>query len=58
MKDVKKDSSAWIKTKENRFRDFHWQEGYGAFSIGKVRNSRNVSPVRKNITANVHSRKS
>jgi REP element-mobilizing transposase RayT len=35
MKDVKKDSSSWIKTKGNRFRNFHWQDGYGAFSIGK-----------------------
>src|SRR5260221_10392362 len=35
MKDVKKDSSSWIKTKEREFRNFHWQDGYGAFSIGK-----------------------
>jgi hypothetical protein len=33
MKDVKKDSSSWIKTKA--FRNFHWQDGYGAFSIAK-----------------------
>jgi len=35
MKDVKRDSSSWIKTKGNQFRNFHWQDGYGAFSIGK-----------------------
>jgi len=35
MKDVKKDSSSWIKTKGIRFRNFHWQDGYGAFSIGE-----------------------
>ena len=35
MKDVKKDSSSWIKTKGRTFRTFHWQDGYGAFSIGK-----------------------
>ncbi len=34
MKDVKKDSSSWIKTKGGDFRSFHWQDGYGAFSIG------------------------
>lgn len=34
MKDVKKDSSRWIKTKGRAFRNFHWQDGYGAFSIG------------------------
>ncbi len=35
MKDVKKDSSSWIKTKGRHFRNFHWQDGYGAFSIGR-----------------------
>ena len=35
MKDVKKDSSSWIKTKGREFRNFHWQDGYGGFSIGK-----------------------
>ena len=35
MKDVKKDSSLWIKSKGAKFRAFHWQDGYGAFSIGK-----------------------
>src|SRR5437762_12473318 len=35
MKDVKKDSWSWIKTKGNQFRNFHWQDGYGVFSIGK-----------------------
>ena len=35
MKDIKKDSSSWIKTKGSEFSNFHWQDGYGAFSIGK-----------------------
>ena len=35
MKDVKKDSSLWIKTKGSECRNFHWQDGYGAFSIAK-----------------------
>lgn len=34
MKEVKKDSSSWIKTKGNEFRNFHWQDGYRAFSVG------------------------
>jgi REP-associated tyrosine transposase len=34
MKDLKKDSSSWIKTKGREFHNFHWQDGYGAFSIG------------------------
>lgn len=32
---VKKDSSKWIKTNGTAFRHFHWQDGYGAFSIGE-----------------------
>jgi putative transposase len=32
---VKKDSSSWIKTKGEVFKDFHWQDGYGAFSISQ-----------------------
>ncbi len=35
MKDVKKDSSSWIKTNGRSFRDFHWQDGYGAFSVSQ-----------------------
>jgi REP element-mobilizing transposase RayT len=32
---VKTSSSKWIKTKGKPFRQFHWQSGYGAFSIGQ-----------------------
>ena len=32
---LKKDASKWIKTKGDAFADFHWQDGYGAFSIGE-----------------------
>ncbi len=34
LKEVKKSSSSWIKTKGKTFREFHWQDGYGAFSVG------------------------
>ena len=30
---VKKDSSKWIKTQAQKFDDFHWQDGYGLFSV-------------------------
>jgi putative transposase len=33
--ELKKGSSKWIKTKGAGFRDFGWQDGYGAFSIGQ-----------------------
>ncbi len=35
MMTLKKDSSKWIKTRGNAFVGFHWQDGYGAFSIGE-----------------------
>src|SRR5262249_48633876 len=31
--ELKKASSAWIKTKGRAFARFHWQDGYGGFSI-------------------------
>ena len=35
LKDVKGDSSVWIKSQGREFRNFRWQEGYGAFSFSK-----------------------
>jgi REP element-mobilizing transposase RayT len=35
MMTLKKDSSKWMKTKGDTFRDFYWQDRYGAFSIGE-----------------------
>ena len=34
IKEVKRGSSLWIKTKGDALRDFSWQNGYGVFSIG------------------------
>jgi putative transposase len=31
----KRDSSRWIKTKGRTYRNFHWQSGYGAFSVSQ-----------------------
>jgi REP element-mobilizing transposase RayT len=33
--EAKRGSSKWIKTKGSSYRGFHWQEGYGAFSISE-----------------------
>jgi REP element-mobilizing transposase RayT len=35
VEEVKKGSSKWIKTKGREFSDFHWQAGYGAFSVSQ-----------------------
>ncbi len=34
VKEVKRGSSLWIKTKSPDLQDFSWQNGYGIFSIG------------------------
>lgn len=33
VEDVKKISSKWIKGKGERYENFYWQRGYGAFSV-------------------------
>ncbi|MBV9123212.1 MAG: transposase [Planctomycetes bacterium] len=33
IEEVKKGSSKWMKTRGAEFQDFHWQNGYGAFSV-------------------------
>jgi putative transposase len=35
VEEVKKGSSVWIKEQSPRFADFHWQTGYGAFSVSE-----------------------
>ncbi|HAO79075.1 MAG TPA: transposase, partial [Verrucomicrobia subdivision 3 bacterium] len=34
VKEVKRGSSLWLKTKSPDLHDFSWQSGYGIFSIG------------------------
>jgi putative transposase len=33
--EVKRATSKWLKTRGAQFANFHWQAGYGAFSIGQ-----------------------
>lgn len=35
VEELKTDTSKWMKTKGRQFRNFHWQRGYGAFSVGQ-----------------------
>jgi REP element-mobilizing transposase RayT len=35
LEDIKKFSSSWIKKQDPDCRNFAWQTGYGAFSVGK-----------------------
>ena len=45
VQEVKSGSSAWLKKQSGRYADFHWQNGYGAFSVSQS----NVSDVRAYI---------
>jgi len=45
VEEVKTGSSKWIKTKGREFKNFHWQKGYGAFSIGQS----NVATLKRYI---------
>ena len=35
LKDLKGESSLWIKSHGKQFRNFYWQKGYGAFSFSQ-----------------------
>jgi putative transposase len=35
VEELKTSTSKWMKTKGREFKNFHWQRGYGAFSIGQ-----------------------
>jgi REP element-mobilizing transposase RayT len=45
VEEVKTNTSKWIKTKSRELKNFHWQKGYGAFSIGQS----NVSALKRYI---------
>lgn len=33
VRELKRDSSKWIKNRGSRYSEFHWQSGYGVFSV-------------------------
>ena len=45
VQEIKAVSSKWIKTKGRKYKDFFWQEGYGAFSVSP----NNIFPVKEYI---------
>ncbi|MBC7850403.1 MAG: IS200/IS605 family transposase [Chitinophagaceae bacterium] len=34
VQEMKTDSSWWIKSRGEQYKNFYWQDGYGAFSVG------------------------
>ncbi len=54
MRELKRSSSAWLKIQNPVLASFHWQDGYGAFSISPS----HVEDVKEYIvTQDVHHRK-
>jgi putative transposase len=49
VRELKRDSSKWIKTQASAPQDFQWQEGYGAFSVSPA----HVDPLIEYITNQV-----
>ncbi|MFT4770415.1 MAG: putative transposase [Cryomorphaceae bacterium] len=49
MRELKANSSKWMKTNGERYKDFFWQDGYGAFSV----NPHETETV-KNYISNQH----
>jgi REP-associated tyrosine transposase len=49
IEEVKKGSSKWLKAQAKNLRGFHWQAGYGAFSVSQS----NVAQVKRYIEGQV-----
>jgi REP element-mobilizing transposase RayT len=45
VEEVKSHSSKWIKTKGDAYKDFYWQNGYGAFSVNPSQTDRVVEYI-------------
>ena len=43
---LKSNSSKWIKTKDIRYKNFEWQEGYGAFSVSPSLLDKTINYIR------------
>ena len=47
VEEIKSSSSKWIKAKEPRLAQFHWQNGYGAFSVSQSHLSAVIQYIRQ-----------
>jgi REP element-mobilizing transposase RayT len=47
VRELKRDSSKWIKEENQQLEAFHWQQGYGAFSVSPV----HVDPLKQYIAS-------
>src|SRR5712664_2509942 len=59
LQELKRDSSKWVKTQAASLADFHWQGGYGAFSVSPSHvDPLNTLPIRKSIISGKRSKMS
>jgi REP element-mobilizing transposase RayT len=54
VRDIKTNSSSWIKTKSSSLSSFEWQKGFGAFSYSKSQSQQVVNYI---LNQPVHHRK-
>ena len=47
VENVKTSSSKWLKTKWKALAEFHWQSGYGAFSVSRSQTDEVIDYIRR-----------
>ena len=47
VENVKTSSSKWLKTKDPALAEFHWQSGYGAFSVSQSQADEVIEYIRR-----------
>ncbi len=45
VEEIKKQSSKWIKTKDEKYSQFYWQDGYGIFSVNPAETDKVVDYI-------------
>jgi REP element-mobilizing transposase RayT len=43
---IKVSTSKWLKTRGEEFKNFHWQNGYGGFSIGEAHRLKTIDYIK------------
>ena len=47
VEEIKRHSSRWIKTKDERYKNFSWQGGYGGFSVSSSMHDKTKKYIQK-----------
>ncbi len=45
VEEIKKQSSKWIKTKDEKYSQYYWQDGYGIFSVNPAETDKVVDYI-------------